>query len=381
MFSFTRLPKRLSNESILAFFILALVGSPSLSLVKYIGGGVYFPNEKLVFLFLIFKGLRHDGLDFLRNKSLVPFMGLSLIFSFFILARALFWKQPHFRDLNIALTIFSVGLIYHFFSENKGVVKKAIKWNLWLQTLVGIFQLVNVYFGNKELAMIFHNHPMQEGYYFHWRVSGLFMESSQYASFLAIGIFSELKQERLKALDYLLLMLALIVFICNRALTGYLIFILWMLIDNKKSRLMLLFSLFLLVVDFFTVGFAKIFLLSSFNKIFITFFDFTQISGEVRFINALNAIKEWYGGWGSFLMGVENRQIDQIGDVFSYNLYRFGLIGFIFIVGYYHQLIKTISKKWLLILPLFVTCGPIAQPIQIIYLIFLRLGICSKKSS
>jgi len=364
-----------------AFVTLALVISPSLSIVKVLSGGIYFPNEKLAFLILLFRGLSSEGLSFLKNRTLAPFMGLFLSFTTFILLRSLFWENTHFRDINIAVSIYSAGLIYHFFKEKTLYAREALNWNLWLQVAIGAYQLINVYFHNKEWAMIFHNHPMQEGYYFYWRVSGLFMESSQYASFLILGILYVFKQEHYSKLDYVLLALGSLIFSINRALTGYLIFLVWMLIDGRKTQLLVAFFLLLLAGDFFSFGVTKPFLISSYNKIYITFLDFQKINGEVRFFNAVNAIKEWSSGLSSVIVGVEKREIVQIGDIFSYNLYRFGLIGFIFVVAYYRLFMDKLSKTWLLILPILLTCGPIAQPVQIVYLVFLRLRVTSENSS
>lgn len=379
--SFASLPLILKEKTFITFVTITLICSPSISLFKALTGGFYFPNEKLLLLILFLWGVKSEGLAFIKKKALLPFLFISTIFSGFIVLRAIFWETNHLRDLNIAITIYSVGLIYNFLKERKEVLKPALKWSLVLQTGIGIFQYLNVYLGNRELAMLFHNHPMQEGYYFYWRVSGLFMESSQYASFLVLGLFVLVKKEFLNIFEYILLIFAFLVFITNKALTGYLIFLIWMLIDNRKTRGALLVGFLLLVFDFFVTGFSEAFIMATYKKVYITFFDFSKIAGEVRFYNAINAIKAWASGIRPFIFGIESREIDQIGDIFSYNLYRFGIVGFLLILAFYCQFITSLSKKWLLILPLFLTCGPISQPIQIIYLVSLKLGAEAKNNS
>ncbi|MCR9203373.1 MAG: hypothetical protein NXH75_02270 [Halobacteriovoraceae bacterium] len=349
--------------------ILLLISSPSYSIFKGLGG-FYFPNEKLAFLLAMGFTALNFKIDKMLKENKVFWICGSLI-ALFVLARGMIWGEPHFRDLNFALTLVSIPTFLWFICQfSKRSILKSGALVLGIHLSIACIQLIFVSLGEEELAMFFHNHPMQKNYFFSWRVAGLFMESSQFASFLTLMIFL-LYRNRSYLIYNILICWSLLIFFANFSITGYTIFTLFLILESWRTRRFLFVLLILLTLDFFTLGVFRNMVLQLYDKIYITFFSPEEVVGEVRFIYSIEALYAWSSNLCNVLFGVENREISQLGDIFSYNLYRYGIVGFSAVIFLYYKVYGRVRKEMILFTPLLLTCAPIMQPVQILFLIIL----------
>lgn len=363
---------------LLATIVLLFISSPSFSLLKALKiTDFYFPNEKLAAVIVGCWYLSSGKFVSLVKERRLLFAIVGFIF--LLLVRIyLYGFIP--RDFNLPATMASIFLYVRFFKSRQGEFRYALGVTLACHILVALIQYYFVFFNDPEKAMLFHNHPIQDDYYFKWRVSGLFMESSQFASFIVLS-FILLEKLRSSYWEVPLLLMSFVTFIANQAITAYAVFTIWLLIENKKTQKLFIFLILLLLFDFFVGEVTTVYLKHIARKIYLTFFGFSEVIGETRFLDAIAALKESFSDGKSLVFGVGNRTIVGVGDIISYNIYRYGFFGFFCILVFYSSIIKSFHKYFFLILPLFLTCAPLMHPVQIFYLIILSSGVGLSKVS
>ena len=139
-------------------------------------------------------------------------------------------------DYNNTLTMISILVYYIIFNKDKESFIKAFKFTICIHIFIATVQLLLYFNEMKEYSMIFHNHPSQRDangnilYYFDSRVSGLHIESSQFASFLLFGIMFTFW--RFQSHYSMLFIASLILVLLNQSITAYLILLVFLLLKE-----------------------------------------------------------------------------------------------------------------------------------------------------
>ena len=379
-----RVELKYREKQLFPFFlvVLLLITSPAHSLLlstKVLG--FYFPNEKiallLVVVFFVISERRTLALFLLENKYLF----LSLFILFLLLLFRLF-SYDHFiiSDFNIVVSAGSVLLYTLFFLLSFGQFKKAFAYTLLIQILIGLTQLALYWWGSGNSHMLLHNHPMQVGYNFTYRVSGLFMEASQFASFLFLGILIFLK-EKSRYLVVLTFLSGFVLFI-NNSLIAYFLLLAFFIIEFRKAMLLIPLVIGFLVVDSFTVQHFTGVIIQNFHKLHDLFDLSPDNTKSERMILGLKKLNDMMQSERYFLWGSPNSKGMAGGDIISYYAHSLGLLGFSVYLHYLAKLFFNIRWQFLLYyLILCLTNSPVTAGVNQFFLISFFLIEHNSKSS
>lgn len=325
-------------DTLLIFVVLLFILSPSFSILKPLIG-IYFPNEKLSFCLVLVLAI-----PLLRNVSrpLRHFLWVGIAFTTVIALGLIFQQQrsPSIADVNHITLFISTPLYILFFSSREDRFWKCVEIITVLQCLVGAFQCLMMLTGNFSEAMIFHNLPQQEAYQFpeafgfFYRVSGLFFESSLFATYLVTFIIASYEGlGGLKPRTWLI-SLALIMTIVSFSTTAVLMLVFYVLFKRKWRVQTAIFGL-LLVLG----------LTAAFFETIITILDmlwwkitatFSLDSEAHRLLEAVKKMKYMFyeSTPSEFMFGLGASWDTVSWDFVSYYLFAYGLTGFV-VMGCY----------------------------------------------
>ena len=227
----------------LIFLILICLLSPALSIVG-IFNFPYFPNEKIGFM-LVLLNLLFKKQTF-RSDLMIAGFAASSIFASIVAIRLLRGGDMNVTDINM-IYLFSALIFYlTYFRLEFHKVVDALPGLVFLQLLVSIIQQMAMQLDMSSLASIFNNYPPQLDYQYgttdlgFFRTSGLFNESSQYATFLVFFVITY-QEGLIKKTNFsrFLLFTSIVEVMINQSITAFLIITLYLIYKyysaaNKK---------------------------------------------------------------------------------------------------------------------------------------------------
>jgi len=307
--------------------ILILLTTPAQSLLYSLGlTSKYFPSDKLApffSCFLLFKG----DLSYLKafiNRYRYYLLFVSVL-SIFILIRDFQRNFYITADYNLCFSLFSIVTYIVVFSVNKKTTLTALKAALSFQLILGANQLGLYFLGPENMNMFFHNHPSQEGYNFLYRVSGGFLESSQFSSFLALSIIILLKEGVKKNL--ILIVPALLLFTVSYSLTGYFILGIYVLFNVKRGSLFVLGAILSLPILYYSGYEGQQYVSEIFRKTHKTLNIHPDNLSYPRFSLMFKKLNELFSSNIQILVGSKSSKIMPGGDILSYYTHSLGLVG------------------------------------------------------
>jgi hypothetical protein len=257
----------------LKYYLLILLLSPALSIVA-IFGLPYFPNEKIAFLLLAMNFICVKKFV-ISSNLLILGLTMSLIFTFIIVMRWFQGGNVNVTDVNMITIFFALVFYMSYFRSEFGEIIKALPVVVFLQLLISVFQQICMQIDLSSLATIFNNYPPQADYIYPstssgiFRTSGLFNESSQYATFLAffIIVYYEglIKKSNFSRLTLTVSILELLI---NQSITAFLIISMYSLykLSSAGGRYSLMGLFFIIVISALIIIFPEVVL----DKIYLT---------------------------------------------------------------------------------------------------------------
>lgn len=312
------------------FVIFFLLTMPALS-ISGILGLPYFPNEKLSFLLILFL--------FLNNKYKIDMVHALLMFFIACVIAILVILHGIIDTINIPevnTIYFFIALIFYvaYFKKFGNILLMLIPTIVLMQLSVSLFQQLSMFSGNNDLAMIFNNYSFQSNYIYphsyggFYRTSGLFNESSQYATFLVLYIvlyFQGFIQKR--SYTKFILYFTMIDFIINESITAYIILFLYLLykIFFFRKKIYLKISI---IFSFISMPFLFSDIFSGVIYKIVGTFSMTGSFGRLR--SAIDKI-ELVSEHSPFIgLGLNWKVVSH--DIISVYYYGFGLIGLVCIL-------------------------------------------------
>ncbi|MCP4914408.1 MAG: hypothetical protein GY909_14940 [Oligoflexia bacterium] len=223
---------------------LLFLATPANSFLHTIGLPIYFPNDKLTAVvcgIVILYREKNNILTLLNSYKV--FLIPSIFLLGLIVSRDLLTSSFIKADYNLIFVLFSVFLYKRIFtSGSKESTFKAFKFVLIFQLVLSTIQFALYLFGETGQNMFFHNHPMQENYNFFYRVSGGFLESSQFASFLVLGIVLLIKENWRK--NWQLLAWSFVMMCISFSTTAFILLITYSILNYKLGFIVVLIAAF-----------------------------------------------------------------------------------------------------------------------------------------
>ena len=228
-------------------------------------------------------------------------------------------------DVNFLYFFIALPIYVSYFKSNNRDIFSLLPYVVLLHLFFSAYQQINT-LENGNWVNHFNNYSHQNGYAFppngmgQYRTSGLFNESSQYASFLVLyAIFYFEGFIKKGKVTFLILLMAIIDFFISQSITAFLMAILYCLvvgfkhINDRKIFGILIFTLGLIV--FVLPGFL--------TKIELTFFADNQ--DYPRLLSAIQNLKQAF--YSNFLFGNGLSWSKPSWDFISIYFSGFGLIG------------------------------------------------------
>jgi hypothetical protein len=221
-------------------------------------------------------------------------------------------------------------------------------------------------------ASTFNNYPHQIDYEFpsanlgFFRTSGIFNESSQYASFLALYVILYIEGYIAKSkFSSVVLLLSIVDIFANQSITSFLIVFAYLIYKiaikergGIKAKIILGFSLLVAVGIFPEI----------IEKIYLTIYG--QDESYPRFLNAYKKVNNVFSG--NVFTGNGLSWDDPTWDFISVYLTGYGLIGLLVFVIFVYSVVHSVSPPLLIALFIFmITNGNILVSMNILMLSFM----------
>lgn len=314
-------------EVSLKVLMLILLTTPAQSISLSMGiTDSYFPTDKiapLIGALILFYKNTGRALDLI--KKFRNFFILTLTLTFIILTRDFYRKSFIIADYNLLFSLFAIINYLVVFNSGRRTTVKALKYALSFQLILGGGQLFLFFFGPKGSNMFFHNHPSQVGYDFLYRVSGGFLESSQFSSFLALSIIVLLREGYKKNLH--LIIPSFLLFTISYSITGYVILCVYVLFNVRRGYLFILGICIALPIIYQSGHEGKQYVIELFRKVYSTLDISPQNFAYPRFSLMFKKLNDLFDNNFNVLFGSSLSKVMPGGDLISYYTHSLGTIG------------------------------------------------------
>jgi hypothetical protein len=334
------------------FIVILLLASPALSVVA-VAGFPYFPNEKIALMLTLTSGAAwRYGFNAIRLLS----AGVATIILILTLLQYLSGgNEMSISSINTALVLISIPFYISYLSRDPKLTLTYIFYIGIFQFACSLIQQVAMFNGYPEIITLFNNYPEQQDYIyplgemgFFFRTSGLFTESSSYAVFQWLAIFSAILVDAHKN-KFVLLLLALMTFevLINGSITGYVFALTYIFFSSyKKYFVPLILSCLIVVITLGSVLDLPVDMLGVWLKIVSQFDSLNDETVSVtRLSGGINSLKHSIES-GSLLIGVGLSWESPTLDFISLYLRAFGLFGEVALIFYVVKILYLGSLRY-----------------------------------
>jgi hypothetical protein len=365
------------KENSKLFLVMMLLASPALSILA-LTGLPFIPNEKIALLIVISSAAawRHGF-----NELKLLAMAVATIIVAILLLQTIFdLNEVSMPEINTVLILISLPFYIAYLSNKTELTLTYIFYIGIFQLVCSLIQQVATFNGYIEIHTLFNNYPPQHDYDYplgemggFFRTSGLFNESSSYAVFQWMAIFSATiigAHKNRYFLAILILMIAEV--LINGSITGYVFALIYISFSGyRKYFFWLIFACVLLVMVLVNVLDLSIDISNVWRKIvwqFDSLFDST--SSATRLSSGIENIKQIFGR-GYFLIGSGLSWNNPTHDFISLYLRGFGLLGVIALIVYIGSILSMVKLQLALaVCAVLMINGHLSTAINIILLSF-----------
>jgi hypothetical protein len=252
--------------SLVVYFILFCLLTPALSLVGMLGFS-YFPNEKIA-LAIVLISLLVNKKQVYSSSLIVLGLTISLLISTIVIVRWYQGGDVSVPDFNMIYLFCALIFYLTYFRMRFVQIMAVLPVLVCFQLTVSIVQQILLQLEMQNLASIFNNYPPQIGYQIPrtnmgwFRTTGLFNESSQYATFLAIFVISYMEGFYSKfRFQNFVFVLTGIEILLNQSITAYLIIFVYFAYKllRGQHKMLIILATGAVVLIFFDVFFQEIY--------------------------------------------------------------------------------------------------------------------------